>query len=188
MIVETIFSTLDADGQPNFAPMGVVWGEEVLRVRPFRSTHTFRNLEASGEAVVCLTDDVLAFVQCGLYHVRLPHFPAQVVRGAVFQGACSWREVQVVEIGGGPERAEIVWRPACTSLTGRAPGRRWKGTPPSSRRPAASRKKQPFSLCAITSNRAWGRNFFWGLGLLYDPKPQKKPYLELTLLYRKDTG
>ena len=62
MIIETIFSTVDERGQPNFAPMGVVWGEEELAVRPFRQTQTCRNLLATGYGVVNLTDDVLAFV------------------------------------------------------------------------------------------------------------------------------
>ncbi len=40
MIIETIFSTVNEIGQPNFAPMGIVWGEEELTVRPFRQTRT----------------------------------------------------------------------------------------------------------------------------------------------------
>ena len=34
MIIETIFSTLDGAGRPNFAPMGVLWGEEEMTDNP----------------------------------------------------------------------------------------------------------------------------------------------------------
>lgn len=107
MIIESIFSTLGSDGQPNFAPMGITWGESELIVRPFRETATYRNLLATGYGVLSLTDDVLPFVQTSLYRADLPHFPAQTVPGVVLQGACSWRELQVLEVSGSPERAEI---------------------------------------------------------------------------------
>jgi hypothetical protein len=107
MIIETIFSTVDERGQPNFAPMGVVWGEEELVVRPFRQTQTCRNLLATGHGVVNLTDDVLAFVQSALYDAVLPCFPASAVPGVVFRGACSWRELAVVAAAGTAERAEV---------------------------------------------------------------------------------
>lgn len=113
MIIETLFSTMDSSGQVNFAPMGIVWGEASLTVRPFRATQTYRNLLATGCGVVNLTDDVLAFVQSALYKQALPWFPAEKVTGAVFRGACAWHEVQVIPdpagaFGSGtPERAEI---------------------------------------------------------------------------------
>ena len=107
MIIETIFSTVNETGQPNFAPMGVVWGEEELTVRPFRQSRTCHNLLATGHGVANLTDNALAFVQSGLYHAMLPHFPATTVPGVVLQDACSWRELAVVSVAGTAERAEV---------------------------------------------------------------------------------
>ena len=107
MIIETIFSTLDEAGSPNFAPMGVAWGGDYLTVRPYRSTHTCRNLLSNGYGVVNLSDDVLAYVRCGLYHEVLPHFPAKSVPGVVFQETCSWREIEVISRSGSDERAEL---------------------------------------------------------------------------------
>ncbi len=107
MIVETILSTLDPAGRPNFAPMGVTWGEEEVIVRPFRATDTCRNLLATGFGVVNVTDDVQAFVESALGDVDLPHFPASVVPGVVFGGVCYWRELELVSSGGTPERAEM---------------------------------------------------------------------------------
>lgn len=107
MIIETILSTLDETGRPNFAPMGVLWEEEFATVRPYRGTRTCRNLIATGYGVVNLTDDVLAYVQCGLYEAVLPHFQARVVPGVVFEGCCSWREIEVISRNGSDERAEL---------------------------------------------------------------------------------
>jgi hypothetical protein len=107
MIIETIFSTIDEAGKPNFAPMGLVWGEDYMTVRPFRSSHTYQNLISSGYGVANVADDVLAYVQCGLYDAILPNFPAKVAPGIVFQGACSWRELEVVSCGGPQERAKM---------------------------------------------------------------------------------
>lgn len=107
MIIETIFSTLDDGGKPNFAPMGVVWGDEFITVRPYRDTHTYRNLLSTGFGVANLTDNVMAYVQCGLYDSVLPHFPAQAIAGAVFRETCYWREMEVVSRGGTGERAEF---------------------------------------------------------------------------------
>lgn len=107
MIVETIFSTMDEAGKPNFAPMGLVWGEEFITVLPFRNTRTFRNLATSGYGVANLSDDVLAYVRCALYKEVLPNFPARAVRGAVFSGTCSWRELEVVSKDGSGNRAEL---------------------------------------------------------------------------------
>jgi hypothetical protein len=95
VIIETIITTLDAEGRPNFAPMGVEWGEEEIVVKPYRETTTHRNLLATGEAVVNLVDDVLYFVRGALQSPTFPAGPAKVVRGVVLNAACSWRELRV---------------------------------------------------------------------------------------------
>lgn len=108
MIIETIFSTLGPGEKPNFAPMGVVWGDEEMIVRPFRDTHTYRYLTDTGYGVVNVTDDVLLFVQSALTDVYLSCFPARHIPGVVLRDACYWRELAVVEeIDRTGERAEI---------------------------------------------------------------------------------
>jgi len=103
MIVETIFSTLNADDVPNFAPMGVVWGEKEMIVRPFCDTTTYRNLIATRAGVANVTDNALAFAQSALSDVHLPHVAARRVRGVVLQDACFWCELEVIDVTVGAE-------------------------------------------------------------------------------------
>ncbi len=110
MIIESILTSLDAAGAVNFAPMGVEWGEEEIVIKPFLETTTFRNLRDTGAAVVNLTDDVMLFAQGAISSVQFPAGPAAVVRGAVLEAACSWREVQVRSLDATPPRARIVTR------------------------------------------------------------------------------
>ena len=110
MIIETILTSLAADGTVNCAPMGVEWGDTEIVIKPFADTTTFRNLRATGTAVVNLTDDVMLFAQGATGDVIFPHGPARVVRGVVLDAACSWREVEVVSIDDTPPRSRIVTR------------------------------------------------------------------------------
>jgi hypothetical protein len=107
VIVETIVTTLDPNGAVNFAPMGVEWGEESIVLKPFLETTTFRNLSATGAAVVNLTDDVMLFAQGAISSPQFPSLPASVVRGVVLEAACSWRELEVLQIDATPPRSRI---------------------------------------------------------------------------------
>lgn len=108
MIIESILTTLDAGGAVNIAPMGVEWGEEEIVLKPFLETTTFRNLQATGAAVVNLTDDVMLFAQGAISNAQFPAAPATVVRGVVLEAACSWREVRVRSLDATPPRARVV--------------------------------------------------------------------------------
>lgn len=110
MIIETIVTTMDPDGAVNFAPMGVEWGEEVIVLKPFLETTTFRNVSATRVAVVNLTDDVMLFAQGAISSPRFPAGPAAVVRGRVLEAACSWREVEVTAMDDTPPRSRIETR------------------------------------------------------------------------------
>jgi len=107
VILETIVTTLAADGTVNCAPMGVEWGEETIVLKPFLETATYRNLTATGAAVVNLVDDARLFARAAISDPVYPTVPAEAVRGAVLTDCCSWREVTVRSIDGTPPRARI---------------------------------------------------------------------------------
>jgi len=81
MVGETVVTTLDEQGEPHSAAMGVVWGEETIIIRPYTNTRTFRHLRKRGEAVVNVTDDVLLFAKSALTHERLECEPARASTG-----------------------------------------------------------------------------------------------------------
>jgi uncharacterized protein len=110
VIIETIVTSMAPDGSINFAPMGVEWEEEVIVLKPFLDTTTFRNLRESRTAVVNLTDDVMLFAQGAVSSPQFPWRPAAVVRGAVLEAACSWREIEVASIDDTPPRSRIEGR------------------------------------------------------------------------------
>ncbi|HEX5963184.1 MAG TPA: DUF447 domain-containing protein [Gemmatimonadales bacterium] len=107
MILETIVTTMDQSGAINFAPMGVEWGDQTIVLKPFLQTTTFRNLSATGTAVVNITDDAMLFAQGAISSPQFPWTAATIVKGAVLDAACSWRELEVVEIDATPPRSRI---------------------------------------------------------------------------------
>ena len=107
MILESIVTSRDHGGAINFAPMGVEWGDENIVLKPFLETSTFRNVSTSRQAVVNLTDDVMLFAQGAISSPQFAWVPASVVKGAVLQGACSWRELEILSIDATPPRSRI---------------------------------------------------------------------------------
>jgi len=95
VILETIVSTLDRDGRPNFAPMGITLRDAVVTLRPFRTALTWKNLQEVGEGVVNFTDNVALFARCAVEPFLPPHHEAGAVRGRVLDDACFWKEFVV---------------------------------------------------------------------------------------------
>ena len=103
MIIETIVTTISADGEVNCAPMGVEWNPDVepetIVLKPFLETATYRNVLATRTAVVNLIDDVRVFARAAISNPAYETVPAQVVRGVALADACSWRELEVTGPG-----------------------------------------------------------------------------------------
>lgn len=107
MIIETIVTTIGSDTTLNCAPMGVEWADDVIVLKPFVETATFRNLVAQRSAVVNLTDDVRLFARAAIASPTYPTVAAIVIQGAVLTDACAWREVRVRAVDDSPPRARI---------------------------------------------------------------------------------
>lgn len=110
-IFEVIVST-QGDGGPNAAPMGVtLLSEEEITIRPFKTTRTYRNLMATGCAVLNVTDDPYLFY-LATFKDRVG-FPeelfeeAEVVSAPRIKGCGAYIEVTVSEIKEGDVRAAI---------------------------------------------------------------------------------
>ena len=109
MIIETIVTTMDAAGAVNIAPMGVEWtgGDDPPVLKPFLETVTYRNVSATGVAVVNLIDDVRVFARAAISSPEYPVTPAFAVKGVSLRDACSWRELTVRSVDSTPPRARI---------------------------------------------------------------------------------
>ena len=110
MIIESIVTTIDADGRVNCAPMGVEWdGADTTSIvlKPFLDTATYRNVCATRTAVVNLTDDVRVFARAAISNPEYSTVPAAIVRGVVLADCCSWRELEVRAIDSTPPRSRI---------------------------------------------------------------------------------
>jgi hypothetical protein len=107
VIIETIVTTIGLDGAVNIAPMGVEWADDVIVLKPFLETATYRNVTATGAAVVNLTDDVRVFARAAISNPDYPTVPAVAVRGVVLADCCTWRELEVRSIDRTPPRSRI---------------------------------------------------------------------------------
>ncbi len=99
MILEGIVTTLGPDGTLNVSPMGPRIEDDwrSFELRPFVTSRTFRNLQALGEGVLHVTDDVLLLARAALGAADdTPTRPAEVVRGRILADACRYYEFRVV--------------------------------------------------------------------------------------------
>ncbi len=110
LIVESIVTSMDPSAAVNFAPMGVEWGDDTIVLKPYLETTTFRNVRATGTAVVNLTDDIYLLAESAIASPQFPWTPATAVRGAVLDAACSWRELEVLALDATPPRSRITAR------------------------------------------------------------------------------
>lgn len=104
MILESIVTTADPAGSVNVAPMGPrVSSAEFERfvLRPFTSSQTYRNLIATGRAVVHITDDVLLFARAVVGDLQSEKLVHSVERGRFWplRDCHRWFAVEVDSIG-----------------------------------------------------------------------------------------
>jgi hypothetical protein len=107
MIIECIVSTIDEKGQPNFAPMGVIIKEKTVRIRPYKTSHTYKNLKTTSQGVVNITDNALLFVKTVVSDPLLDSLPVKRVQGYRLKDTCSFLEVVVTDFTEDEERGDF---------------------------------------------------------------------------------
>jgi uncharacterized protein len=114
VIIESIVTTMSAAGVVNCAPMGVEWDpleqDDVIVLKPFLDTATYRNVTETGTAVLNVVDDVRVFARAAISNPQPPTVAAARVRGVVLDGCCSWRELEVQSTDSTPPRSRIAMR------------------------------------------------------------------------------
>jgi hypothetical protein len=112
MILEAIVTTLDGSGRLNVAPMGpeIEPGARRFTLRPYNTSTTYRNLKASGEGVLHVTDDVLLLARAAIGRLdvdALATTPATAVRGRILLNACRYQEFRVTSLDDNTGRTTI---------------------------------------------------------------------------------
>ncbi len=110
MILEGIVTTLDVEDRLNVAPMGPRVEPEMRRfvLRPYRTSTTYRNLKATGEGVLHVTDDVLLLARTAIgLEPQARTRPAEFVRGRILTEACRYYEFRVTSIDDREDRTTI---------------------------------------------------------------------------------
>ncbi len=111
MILEGILTTIHATGEINIAPMGPIVDAEMKRLvlRPFQTSKSFANLQATGQGVFHVVDDVelLAHAAVEDLTTRPPMTRATSVDGWILNDACRWYALRVVSLDAHEPRSRI---------------------------------------------------------------------------------
>lgn len=110
MIIESIITTVDVDGAPHIAPMGVIMESGCPVLAPFRPSHTLDNLVRSGCAVINHTDDVRIFAGCLTGRTDWPVQPTERISGFILEAALSHQELTVDHVEDDPVRPRFYGR------------------------------------------------------------------------------
>ncbi len=110
MIYETVVSTGNVDGESHIAPMGIRKVDELYLIAPFSPSTTLENLEATGEAVINLTDDVRIIAGCLSGRREWPLSPATKLGIKRLANCLSHVEVKVEKQAGDAQRPEFYCR------------------------------------------------------------------------------
>jgi hypothetical protein len=77
-------------------------------LRPFRTSQTYLNLQAHGEGVFHVTDDVLLLARAAVGRLDPPPmFPAQRIKGWVLCDACRYYEFRLLSCDDSGERSRL---------------------------------------------------------------------------------
>jgi hypothetical protein len=112
MILEGIVTTRDNTGAVHVAPMGPIVDASLttLRLRPFKTSQTYKNLKRAPVGVFHVVDDVLLLARSavGLLAKAPPTFPAEKIPGEVLADCCRWYEFEIREFDDAQERAQLL--------------------------------------------------------------------------------
>lgn len=110
LIIETIVTTMDAEGQVHIAPLGLISDGDHWVIAPFRPSRTLDNLSANPYAVASHTDDVRVIAGCVTGRKDWPLVPADDVKGARLRDAVSHWELAVDRVTDDPQRPRFICR------------------------------------------------------------------------------
>jgi hypothetical protein len=112
LIREAIVTTVNAQGEPHIAPLGLIAEGEGWILAPFHPSTTLDNLRQAPFAVANFTDDVRIFAGCLTGRRDWPLIPAALVAAPRLATTLSHLELVVVEVREHELRPRFVCRVA----------------------------------------------------------------------------
>lgn len=103
-IVETIVTTINAEGLPHIAPLGLIEDGDGWIIAPFKPSRTLDNLMANPAAVASHPGDVRVFAGCVTGRRDWPTVSADRVKGVRLADCVSHWELAVERITEDPQR------------------------------------------------------------------------------------
>lgn len=97
-IHEVIVITLDENGKPHLAPMGISEVNGHFQVKPFKPSSTYDNLMRHGQCSINFVDDVRIFAGALTGHRDWPTTPCQQIEGEYLSAALSHIELEIVRL------------------------------------------------------------------------------------------
>jgi uncharacterized protein len=107
-IVETIITTLNADGSVYIAPLGLIADGEHWIIAPFKPSRTLENLRARPLACASHVDDVRVFAGGVTGRKDWPTLPATSINGARLAASVSHWELTVARVLEDDQRPRFV--------------------------------------------------------------------------------
>ena len=98
MILETIISTIDFNGNVNFAPFGIKKTKNFIFISPYIPSKTLNNLNSTKCAVVNYTNDAFFFVNSIIGEKNFKKKKCKKIKGFFLDNCLAYDEVIVEEI------------------------------------------------------------------------------------------
>jgi hypothetical protein len=108
MILETIISTQDADGDAHVTPFGIRKQDGFVVISPYKPSTTLTNILATGVAVMNLTDDVRVFAGALTKRVMWQLTPVLHVNGHRLSQTLSHQELRLVNVIDDAMRPQLI--------------------------------------------------------------------------------
>ncbi len=98
MIIETIVSTINVNGEVNFSPFGIIKKKNDIFISPYIPSKTLLNLESTKQAVINYTDNSSFFVDCIIGNKNFKKKKCKNFDGFFLEGCSLYEEVVVKKI------------------------------------------------------------------------------------------
>lgn len=114
MILETLVTSQNSQGEAHIAPMGIHQLEQEFIILPFRPSKTLDNILETQSAVINFCDDVRVFAGCLTGRRNWPLKPAEKIQGHVLAHTLAHCEVELTRIEEDSQRPKLFCKPVHT--------------------------------------------------------------------------